>query len=342
MNEKKQKKKKNSKKAKWAILIIVGLIVIAIGSLVTALAIWFDGMRESPDFKERSGEYSMPPKPPLSENSNDESEIPDDINPDGDVKIPIYKVGPKNKNIRNILLLGKDDGRSDTMIMASYNKKTGNVALTSFMRDSLVPIEIRDNYWNRLNATYAYGGAPLTINTLNNVYDLDLQYYITIDFNGFTNLINTLGGVNINVTEVEANHLNWKYNMHISAGNTTLNGEEALIFSRIRKGVGDDYARTERQRRLLTAIINMIYENKSVSDVITLMNEAKNFVRTNLSLSEITSLIKDFMSKDDINVDSYRIPADDTFQSARYNSMSILDIDFDKNKDIIRQNIYGN
>ena len=127
-------------------------------------------------------------------------------------KTPIYKVPKKDPDIENILILGTDSrdvtrerGRSDSIIIMSYNRRTGSIKMTSILRDSLVPIE--GHGWNRINAAYSFDGVGLAINTINEIFDLDIQRFVVVDFNGVTDFIDKIGGLTINLTKKEAEYL---------------------------------------------------------------------------------------------------------------------------------------
>ena len=127
-------------------------------------------------------------------------------------KTPIYKVEKKDTNVENILVIGTDSrdvtrerGRSDALIVVSYNKKTGAIKMISILRDSLVPIEGRG--WNRINAAYSFDGVGLAVNTVNQLFDLDIQRFVVVDFNGVTDFIDKAGGVTISLTQKEVDYL---------------------------------------------------------------------------------------------------------------------------------------
>ncbi|HOJ47791.1 MAG TPA: LCP family protein [Bacillota bacterium] len=365
-------KESSKKKIKWIILVIVGLILVSISSVVIAVLIAFNQIHVNIDFIDYESEYVVPDLPSdiieTSVDPNDfDYEEPEDEpvveEPDNTTsnsgntsksgsgknnnrntdsnyikETPIYKVAPKDENIINILLIGRDGGRSDSMIVASYNKKTGRIVLTSFMRDSLVYIQ---NYgWNRLNASFAYGGPGLTINTINQIFGTDIQHFVCIDFSGFTKVIDSIGGITVNITEAESNYLKTQCNLDIPAGDATLNGSQALVYSRIRKGIGNDQARTERQRKVLTAILTKVFNEFDIAKALSLMNNSLKYVKTNLSLGDMTSLLYDFMNQDSIHIETFRVPADGTYANAYYNGMAILKVDFEKNKRLIEEKIY--
>jgi LCP family protein required for cell wall assembly len=368
-------KESNKKKIKWIIIAIVALIIVAISAVVVAVLIEYDKIHVKTKYIEYESEYVIPDLPSdIIDTSYDPEDFgeddPGEITDPGDstnstvvsnpgttsqsntskssggsntnnntIKdTPIYKVEQRNQDIINILLIGRDGGRSDTMIVASYNKQNGNIVLTSFMRDSLVYIQNRG--WDRLGHSFAYGGPGLTINTINQMYSLDVQQFIVIDFSGFTKVIDNMGGITVNVTEAESQYLKNVCNLNIPAGNAHLNGSQALVYSRIRKGIGNDQARTERQRKVISAAITKVFNDHDTTKALSLLSDSLQYVKTNLGLGDMTSLLYDFMGRDNLNIDTLRVPADGTYTGGRYNGMDILKIDFDKNKKLIEEKIY--
>ena len=135
---------------------------------------------------------------------------PDDVDPNAD-KVQIAREDQKDKDVINVLLVGSDSrdpnaemGRSDTMILASFNKAEGKATALSFLRDSLV--EIDGHGQSKLGHTYAYGGVGLTINTLNKQFGLDIQNYVVINFENLVEIIDQLGGIQVVLTEEEAEY----------------------------------------------------------------------------------------------------------------------------------------
>lgn len=170
-------------------------------------------------------------------------------------KTPIYKVSQKNSDVKNILILGTDSrdvtldrGRSDVMIIASYNSKKGTLKLTSLLRDSLVPIE--GVGWNRLNTAYFYGGVGLSINTINQLYGLDIQQFLVVDFGGVKDFIEYVGGVDIELTEEEAALYSLYTGRTISPGLNHLDPELALTHMRNRS-IGSDFGRNQATEETL-------------------------------------------------------------------------------------------
>ena len=206
-------------------------------------------------------------------------------------KVKIAKEKRKDKDVYNVLLVGTDSrdpdadrGRSDSMMMVSFNKKEGKSTAISFLRDSLVDIDGHGK--SRLGHTYAYGGVGLTINTINKTYDLDIQNYITISFDDLVNVIDEIGGVTVFISEEEAAYYRENGMPDIQAGDVTLTGSQALAHARNRT-LGNDFERTRRQRSVMYGIYRKIMEKKDPSALLPLINYAVNHVRTNMSIGDV-------------------------------------------------------
>lgn len=245
---------------------------------------------------------------------------------------PIYKKDQKDADIINILLMGTDSnditadrGRSDTMLVLSYNKKEGTVKLISFLRDSLVPIEGYD--WNRLNTAYFFGGAGLAINTINQLFDLDIQDFVIIDFNGVKDFIDYIGGVDITLTEEEAALYSKYTGREIKAGPNHLDAELTLIHTRNRT-IGTDFGRTQRQRDTIMAIMTQMLNEKSIVEITETVEYAFSLVKTNISVKSMLSLAASVIGHaSSLTVESANIPYSDSYQFAWYNKMAIISFD---------------
>lgn len=200
-----------------------------------------------------------------------------------------------SKNVINVLLIGEDyeDGtsRSDSTILVTINKKTKKIILTSFLRDSYtyMNIEGQDRY-DKTNHSYAWGGASKLMEVLSNNYKIKIDRFVTINYQSFVQAVNKLGGINVMVTEAEANYMNrtTKLKGFESGSSVNLDGDHALVFARIRKLDGEEQ-RTERQRRLITSLINSVRDS-SLADVNNAIDTFLPYVTTNHTQSEIVSL----------------------------------------------------
>ena len=194
----------------------------------------------------------------------------------------------------------KKNTRTDTIIIASINNENGEVKLCSVYRDTY--LNLSNDEYTKCNAAYAEGGPEQAISMLNMNLDMDIEDFITIGFKGLTDVVNALGGVDIEVTEAEISHLNnyqatmatelgLEYVPVTSTGLQTLNGLQATAYCRIRYTAGDDFKRAERQRTVLMACLEKA-KTKNYSDLETIANKAFDETYTSLDISEILELLK--------------------------------------------------
>ena len=266
-------------------------------------------------------------------------------------KTPIYKVAKKDPNIENILIIGTDSrdvtrerGRSDAMIVLSYNKKTGAIKMISILRDSLVPIE--GHGWSRINHAYSWDGVGLCVNTVNQLFDLDIQRFVVVDFNGVTDFIDKIGGIDMNLTQAEANYIN-NYSggkLNLQAGMNHLNGDRSLVYMRIRK-IDSDFKRTERQRKVIETVAKKIIAEKNLSEIYDLTEFAFGLIKTNISFTELTAAVGDVASaalaRRSINIQTQHVPYSDAYAYKYYNGMAIVSFNIDDAARRMNKFIYG-
>ena len=256
------------------------------------------------------------------------------IDPETDKKLSSYS------NIQNIALFGVDTeqgdvGRSDSIMILTIDKNNSKVKLTSIMRDSYVNIIGRSK--DKLNHAYAYGGAQLAMQTLNNNFDLNIKDFASVNFSGLQKIIDILGGVEVTITEDEIPHManyvnsinsftNEKAETIKTPGTYNLNGTQALAYTRIRYTEGNDYKRTERQRVVLTQVFEKIKQT-SVTEWPSLLNEILPLVETNMGTSEILGLGNSIMKMGNIQVEQERFPLDEDCQGAMIDGVYYLQFD---------------
>ena len=258
---------------------------------------------------------------------------------------PIYKVAQKDPDVENILVLGTDSrdvtmyrGNSDTMIVFSYNKKKGTVKMVTFMRDALVPIAGHD--WNRLNSAYPYDGIGLTVNTINQLFGLDVQEFVIIDFNGTKDFIDHIGGVDINLTAEEAAYYAERTGREFTVGANHLGASDALMHMRNRK-IGYDFGRTSRQRDVLTAVLRQIM-SKPITDIYEILNYSFSLVKTNIPLTSLTSLALSVSTQgSNLAISTQQVPYSDAYKNAWYNGLEILSFDIGSTATRVNQFLYN-
>ena len=239
-----------------------------------------------------------------------DNEIDDTIDPD---KLDINANLPSN--VVNILLVGVDtrstsleDGlqNGDVQIIVSINKDDGSIKLTSILRDLYVTIPGYKNK-NRINTAYSRGGGQLAMRTINKNFELNIENYITINFYGLASIIDSLGGIDIEMTAKEAKAINTylrqhppKYdnqskdytreNLPNKAGTHHCDGIQAVMYARLRK-VDNDFGRTARQRKLMELLLEKVLDGgMSMTELNNLLNACMPYVQTNMKASTLFDL----------------------------------------------------
>lgn len=226
-----------------------------------------------------------------------------------------------SKGYRNIALFGVDarDGqlgkgtRSDSIIIASINQDTQEIKLISVFRDTF--LNLGNDSYNKCNVAYANGGPEQAISMLNTNLDLNITDYVTIGFGGLIDSVDALGGIEMEVTEAEITHLN-NYQISMAeelgldyipiehSGRQLLNGMQATAYCRIRYTKGDDFRRAERQRDVLTAMMNKA-KGASVSSLTEMVNAILPEVQTSLGVNEILSVLSSVAGYDIVASDGF-------------------------------------
>ncbi len=240
-----------------------------------------------------------------------------------------------HKDLVNIMLVGQDrrpgenyNTRSDAMILCSVNRKTGTITMTSFMRDLYVTIPGRGG--DKMNHAYAYGGMSLLSKTLELNFGIKVDGFITVDFTSFQKVVDILGGVNITLTQAEAAHLNEVYGYSLSAGNIRLNGEQALSYARIRQ-LGSDFARTERQRKVLSSILNGC-RSMSLSQADSLVRQIAPLVTSDMDGNTILRYVAElFPLLAGSNIVTQRIPVDGSYELTFVGALDVVLADLEVN-----------
>lgn len=267
----------------------------------------------------------------------------------------------ENADVLNIMLFGQDKaesktdkGRSDSMILVSLDVKNKQVKLTSFLRDTYVYIPSGDDFagWNKLNASYSYGGAKLAVKTIESNFGVKIDKYGIVDFSGFKEVINALGGVTIPITGSEARYINaqidhnnqscphvdskycesvyvkdskgeYKYdrngNQVEEKKKVKLNGQQALWYARNRGSdeIGDEVFAGDdwdRTERQRALIMAVVdgFKDASFTDLVSVVSEIGPMITTNFKENEITSLMSSVMTFLDYPIYQFHIPIGDS------------------------------
>lgn len=249
--------------------------------------------------------------------------------------------------ILNVLLLGTDSqsagdgGRSDTILLLSLDARHKKLKIISLMRDLWV--KIPGHSQDRLNAAYAYGGAKLTIDTIKNNFGIKTDRYALVDFDNFAHIVDSIGGIDINLTSAETSYINKNSkdkNILKGSGKMHLNGAQALTHSRNRDSIGSDYDRTERQRNVIMAIFDKA-KTLNIGQITKLISTVAPMVTTNLKSSEIARLASNALNYLKFSVEQFRLPTDDNVKNETINHKMVLVIsDAKKAKQDILKFIY--
>lgn len=206
-------------------------------------------------------------------------------------------VTPSQDNI-SILFLGVDDrdgdlrGRTDAMLLATFNRELGTIKLLNIPRDSLVEIPGRRNP-DKINHAHAFGGVDLTIETVENLFNIPVDYYVKVNFIAFIEIVDALGGIEVDVpfTFTEMDSKDRPNAITIHEGRQTLNGEEALAFARMRKkDPRGDLGRGERQQEVIKAIIRKGASLSSITSYDDVLKSIEKHVSTNMTFKNAIAL----------------------------------------------------
>lgn len=248
--------------------------------------------------------------------------------------------------VTNILLLGVDgnaesSSRSDSMILVSVDFAHAKIKLTSFLRDSWVEIPSKGKK-AKLNAACSYGGPQLVCDTIEYNFGVDIDHFVMVDFDMFTQIIDSLGGVEVEVTKKEADFINRTTRQNVDYGDSIrLNGDEALVYCRIRK-LDSDYMRTYRQRKVITALINQA-KKAGIPKLIDTMRQVFPLIQTDMSPLEITAFAyKAGAGIIAFDIEQNRVPIDEHMTAKTINGQWVEALDIEATKDYLIEYIYTN
>ena len=264
-------------------------------------------------------------------------------------------------DVINVLLLGVENiygatyGRTDAILLASVNKKTGELAVVSFARDTWVQIPGRQD--DRLNAAYAYGGANLIVETIELNFRVDIDSYAIVKFDGFMEMIDDLGGIKISLTAKEAEYLNGEGKAYISnpkdrnvvAGPQMMTGSQVLGYCRIRKVetittdgqvLKNDFGRNYRHRVVLKALFDK-YKEKNFVELLSVMEKCLGYVAAPNNLKPLAADgLKVVIEHRSLNFDTLQIPAKGYYEYSTIGGKDVITA-LPKNVDILQKFLYG-
>ena len=205
-------------------------------------------------------------------------------------------ISAKNNERVNIMLMGvdernKDVGRSDTLMVASLDSEQDTVSLLSIPRDTRV--KIKRHGYDKINAAYAYGGEELSQNTVESLLGIDINHYVIVNTHSFVDLIDALGGIDIEVEDRMQYEDPWDDDgglvIDLKPGMQHMDGKTAVTYVRYRDAEGDA-GRVRRQQRFMRACLDKLTDPSIVMKLPDVLNEARKVVKTDLSIGEMIEI----------------------------------------------------
>ncbi|BCB03888.1 LCP family protein [Bacillus sp. KH172YL63] len=252
--------------------------------------------------------------------------------------------GVKDANGKvNILLLGVDSrgeekSRTDTMMLAQVDPKTNETKLVSFMRDIYAEIPGYRNY--KLNTAFYLGGPELLRKTIKQNFDLDIQYYMIVDFKGFEQSVDILApdGIEMDVEKAMSANIG----VSLEPGVQKLNGKELLGYARFRHDAQGDFGRVERQQKVISALKEEVLSIGGVTKLPKMAGSIQPYLQTNMNKLDQISIAKDILLSNKSDMDKLTLPVNGSFDNASYSGVgSVLEIDFEENKQALKDFLNG-
>ncbi len=324
-------KQKKSGGGMTILIVIAAVLVVGVGMMAGYLAF---RPEEQPQIQApaTTAETAAAPQETPAVTETEATQAPETV----PTTLPYKESG---KDIINILLIGQqaregeasDDQRmADTMILATVNKNTKTLTLTSFLRDTYVKLPDYQSHTcgkNRINVCYhlgyTWGGAggamEMTNQCLKENFGIEVDYDVEVSFQSFIDIIEMLGGVKVELTEAEANYLNedkqYVYR-ELEPGVVRLEGTEALSYARMRKAEGDsdsDIKRTERQRKVIASLFNSL-KKKNIGELQELADKVLPMITTNMTNDDITTCLWEIVPMArDLKVETGTCPVQGTY-----------------------------
>ncbi|GAA0606287.1 LytR family transcriptional regulator [Virgibacillus siamensis] len=220
-----------------------------------------------------------------------------------------------NEEPLNILLLGvdkrpNDTGRSDAIMVLSLRPKQNEMKIVSIPRDTRVDIAGQDYGYEKINHAYAYGGVGKSVATVESFLDIELDYYVSMNMQGLSDMVDAIGGINVN------NEIEWydegyyKKGYHYEKGNIHLNGPQAMGYVRMRHlDPRGDLGRTERQRQVIKAVVDKGASFSSVGKIGDMLDVLGDNMSTNLDFADMKGLFMNYRNVRK-NMDTYMMKAE--------------------------------
>ncbi len=336
----KSPRKKKKKTLKIILLSLVGVLVLTIAAGVIYIDSLFNKIEYDTDTDLSYNDYT----PDIETNDPDSPNIGNEENE----TLENFGGEPmSNPNIKNILLIGRDteesksNARSDVMVLISINKEKQTVKMSSFQRD--IYAYIPGKGYDKLNHAHSYAGPKLTIQTLEGNFHVKIDNYMSVNFTTFRNIVDILGGVDMNLSAAEAKYLKNELAAlgytSFDAGTYHLKGQAALSYCRIRY-IDSDRERTQRHRNMLNAITDQ-HKSINLAQAIQLLEQCLPLVKTDFTKGELMSTMVDAISYVQWPRSEIVMPVEGASNNATVRGMFVITLDWATNVKALQNFIYG-
>ena len=358
INEEKTKQKRHTKFIKLACIVLASVLFVGLFMIFTKPGQYI-AFKIAASYMTDKMNYNDGSKDTLGEETDEVEEIAPEITQmqEEDIKLNANEGLLREEDfVTNILLLGEENidsygarGRTDLIMIATLNEKDKSIKLTSIMRDTFIQIPgYKDN---KINSAYALGGIDLLYEAIELNFDIKVDGYMLVGFDDFERIIDLLGGIDITLTNTEANWLNNSNyvtelsNRNLVGGVNHMNGDQALGYCRIRQvGTGekeyDDFGRTSRHRTMINAIF-LKYKEKNLIDLMLIVNKLLPMVTTDITSDELTTYLQKAYNIGLTEIKSFRVPASGTYRSTYVREMSVLIPNLSDNVKLLHEFIFG-
>lgn len=326
----KKKTKQKRSAGKTVLIIVMVLAVLLILFCIAALIMdhYLSKIDKADNSVVAEGELVLEPEEEEEIPENAVEVVPEDVEWETVEKL-------EDDGLINLLLVGQDSRtgareRSDSMILVSINPDTGAISLVSFMRDLYV--QMPEGYQdNRMNSAYAYGGFPYLYEVLQKNFGVSCAGGFEVNFDGFKNVIDTMGGIDIELSSAEARYIG----NGCVQGMNHLDGVKALSYARMRK-IDSDFNRTQRQRNVLMKLFEKV-KDSDLTTLTKLLDTLLPMMKTDMEKTEIIALLmKIAPALSNVELEQYRIPQDGSYYDATIRGMMVLVPDLAKNQQYLK------
>ena len=265
----------------------------------------------------------------------------------GEIKeVPIYEQKKIDRFITSMLIViqngsvSSSEKQTDMMFIASFNELQQKFTVVSIARDTIVPLS--ENEWKRINTAYARGGVGQLINTLNDLFGLDIQNYVVTGTDELAILADGIDGIPATLTKQEAKYINEQTGSSLSAGKQQLNGEQivTLLLDRTSDNKGD-LGRAERQLTIVHDAFVYMQEKFDSSFLYPFFHTIFKNVRSNLDFTSLRDVGYEMAVAEDLTFVTVRFPFDDSFTELNMDGSYAILPEFEKCRILLQQTLYG-